>query len=102
MENLFLNLVGLEAIRLTQHEYSVGIEFSSGDHVNIENRCAILDHRPGDRPGILKALDISDERVVFRFESGARVEVDFTDEGWRGPEAMNWSRASDGAIIVWN
>ena len=102
MTNLFLNLVGLEAIELEQLDYTVGIAFSSGDHVNIENHCSILDHRPGDRPGILKALDISDELVVFRFESGARVEVAFTAAGWRGPEAMCWSRASDDAIIVWN
>jgi len=94
--------LGQTATQIREDMGYVMISFASGDGVTISNDCTLRNCEGDGSPGALQSLEITKERIVFQFGGGCSVTIDMTAPAWHGPEALEWFRASDDQIWVWN
>lgn len=103
MSTALHRLIGISVAHAGPVEDYLHIGFSDGSNLSVFNRYALVGRSENTRAIVgtqLSAVDEQQQKVVFLFSSGHRLEVDMTDAGFTGPEAM--ALVSPGhPIVVW-
>jgi hypothetical protein len=101
MNHSLKELCGSSVTSISEQDDYLQIVFSDHECVNVFNQYSLS----GVRPALgfpLKVIDVEESQsgIVLKLSDDVTVNIDLTDDAFRGPEAIQWNR-ENGDVIVW-